>query len=86
MRLCREARDQPRPLYYMYYVYILRFSIDHSLYIGYTEDLQRRMKEHHNSFLLYYEVYRVKTFAMARERKLKQYGSAWRALKERILA
>ena len=30
----------------MYYVYILRSSKDGSIYIGYTENLGRRLKEH----------------------------------------
>jgi len=68
----------------MYYVYIVQFQTDNSLYIGYTEDLRRRVKEHRRSQLVYYESYRVKTLAKAREKKLKQYGSAWRGLKKRI--
>lgn len=32
----------------MYYVYILKSSKDASKYIGLTEDLKRRLKEHNN--------------------------------------
>ncbi|MCH8049051.1 GIY-YIG nuclease family protein [Patescibacteria group bacterium] len=69
----------------MYYVYVVQSRINNSLYIGYTEDLRRRMKEHRRSQLVYYESYHTKTLARAREKKLKQYGSAWSGLKKRIL-
>jgi len=63
--------------------------ICNELYIGYTEDLQRRFKQHKTegkTELLYYEAYLLKRLAMSREKKLKHYGSAWRALRKRILA
>jgi len=52
----------------MYYVYILKSNKDDNLYIGYTNDLRRRLKEHNTSFskatksrlplkLVYYEAY-----------------------------
>lgn len=71
----------------MYYVYVLKNSAD--FYIGYTEDLRRRLKQHqlyNDANLLYYEAYVSKKLAMSRERKLKYYGSAWRSLKKRITA
>jgi predicted GIY-YIG superfamily endonuclease len=71
----------------MYYVYILK--INEEFYIGYTEDLQRRFKQHKSKGeveLIYYESYLFKKFATTREKKLKNYGSAWRALKKRITA
>jgi len=33
----------------MYYVYILKNSKDDNLYLGYTNDLKRRLKEHNTS-------------------------------------
>ena len=73
----------------MYYVYILR-NKNGDLYVGYTKDLKQRIKQHKKkkvSFrLMYYESYLTEKLARLRERKLKYYGSAWRALKERILA
>ena len=46
-------------------------------------------REHHSgrgNRLVYYEAYLDKKSAAQRENKLKNYGSAWRALKKRILA
>ena len=71
----------------MYYVYVLK--INNEFYIGYTEDLQRRLKRHKSegeAKLVYYESYLLKRLATNREKKLKHYGSAWRALRKRITA
>ena len=71
----------------MYYVYILK--INNEFYIGYTKDLQKRVKQHRSEGkieLIYYEAYLLKKSATTREKKLKNYGSAWRALKKRITA
>ncbi len=73
----------------MYYVYILRWKRNNQFYIGYTNDLTRRIKQHKRggcSELIYYEAYQSEKIARQRERKLKYYGSAWRALKKRIIA
>jgi len=70
----------------MYYVYILQKQ-NSNFYIGYTEDLKRRFKQHQregDSKLIYYEAYLSEKAARKREKKLKYYGSAWRALKKRI--
>jgi predicted GIY-YIG superfamily endonuclease len=73
----------------MHYVYILKLTnhAKHSHYIGFSNDLQRRFKEHygHNekAELIYYEAYQTEALARTRERKLKQYGSAWRGLEKR---
>ena len=72
----------------MYYIYVLRRKND-SVYIGYTNDLKRRMRQHQRIKgvqLIYYEAYLTEKIARTRERKLKYYGSAWRALKKRVLA
>lgn len=73
----------------MYYVYILKIKNRAKLlyYIGYTEDLKRRIFEHRKNNeieLIYYEAYQSKKIAKERERKLKQYGGAWRSLKQRL--
>ena len=69
----------------MYYVYVIKQTTG-NLYIGYTTDLQRRMKEHQAklSDLIYYEAYKVKQDATQRECQLKKYKSAWGQLKKRI--
>ncbi|OGI19277.1 MAG: hypothetical protein A3J06_03290 [Candidatus Moranbacteria bacterium RIFCSPLOWO2_02_FULL_48_19] len=79
----------------MFYLYILKSLSDNQIYIGYTSDLKRRMREHQSgksfatSFrlpvkLVYYEAYASEKDARNRERKLKQYGKAIQLLKERI--
>jgi len=73
----------------MYYVYVLKWRINNKFYIGYTNDLKTRIKQHKregNSNLIYYEAYQSEKTARQREKKLKYYGSAWRALKKRITA
>jgi predicted GIY-YIG superfamily endonuclease len=60
---------------------------DGTLYFGYTADLRRRMREHgaKEDDLVYYEAYKAKEDAQARERQLKQYKSAWGQLKKRTI-
>lgn len=73
----------------MYHVYILKWKRNNQLYIGYTKDLKKRIKQHQykDKFqLIYYEAYLLEKSARSREKKLKYYGSAWRALKKRIIA
>ena len=74
----------------MYFVYVMKNKNDENLYIGYTNNIDRRVEEHQrkfpNSAPIYYEAYFYEQDARARERKLKYYGSAWRALKKRISA
>ncbi|MDO8529819.1 MAG: GIY-YIG nuclease family protein [bacterium] len=69
----------------MYYLYILRKG-DDKLYIGYTNDLKRRIAEHKGKLpeLVYYEAYKDKLDAQDRERKLKQRGHGIKELKKRI--
>ena len=79
----------------MFYVYILKSLKDTDLYIGSTNDLKRRFKEHQEgkSFstkfripfeLVYYEAYKNEKDAHLREQSLKLRGNARRSLKERI--
>lgn len=72
----------------MHFVYILKRK-NNELYVGYTNDLQRRLNEHKNDYpckLMYFEAYGSEKLARDRERKLKYYGSAWRGLKKRLSA
>jgi putative endonuclease len=66
----------------MYFVYILQSNKDGSLYTGFTEDLDRRFKEHNEGLnvstallkpwtLIYYEAYSIKADALGREKFLK---------------
>ena len=77
----------------MYYVYVI-CDVNGNLYVGYTNDLKRRIGEHNNGKskstrekiwkLIYYEAFLSKEDAVAREIKLKQRGQAKRYLKDRI--
>lgn len=72
----------------MHFVYILKIKND-KFYIGYTNNLERRTREHQKVWkcdLVYYEAYCSENLARDRERQLKYYGSAWRGLKSRIMA
>ena len=67
----------------MFYVYVIECQQDRSWYIGFTEDLRRRIWEHQNGTgcrttsmkkdwkLIYYEAYQIKEDALGREKFLK---------------
>ena len=69
-----------------YYVYILTNKYQTVLYVGVTNDLQRRMWEHKNKAvpgftsrynvdrLVYFEVFRDVANAIGREKQIKGYG------------
>lgn len=78
----------------MFYVYMLKGRGNH-IYVGYTCDLKKRMKEHQEGKtyttarfrplqLVYYEAYQSKKDALQREKSLKQYGNSLGHLKKRI--
>jgi len=69
----------------MFYVYILKNRVRDNIYIGYTSDLRRRLKEHiaKKPELIYYEAFKSEKDARTRERMLKQ-GQTIRRLKERL--
>jgi len=65
-----------------YYVYVLQSIEGKNLYIGYTNDLRKRVKEHNRQLnfstkayapwnLVHYEAYRNKKDAQRREKYLK---------------
>lgn len=79
----------------MFYVYILKSIKDKKLYIGYTENLKRRITEHKRGEsknishrlpieLVYYESYKNIEDAKERERGLKNSGSVYNGLIKRI--
>ena len=66
----------------MFYVYILHSQKDGKLYIGYTDDLRKRIGKHQKGFvaatkhrrpleLIYYEAYKEESDAEQREKYLK---------------
>jgi putative endonuclease len=79
----------------MFYVYLLKSQQGEHYYIGYSANLRRRMSEHHQGKvyytrryqpweLVYYEAYLDEVQAKSRERRLKQYGSAYVHLLKRL--
>ena len=82
-----QAECDPTPS--MYYVYVLRNHSTGNLYYGYTNNLERRMREHGKSYpveLVYYEAYKVESDARHREWQLKHHAQALTALKARLPA
>lgn len=68
----------------MFYVYILKSLRNKDIYVGYSDDLRQRYKDHNNRNvkstkayapwkLIYYEAYRNKKDATRRERQLKMH-------------
>ena len=70
----------------MYYVYLIKNLKTGRTYIGSTNNLSRRLKEHikKKPELIYYEAYKNEKDARKREEKLKQRGQTVRRLKERL--
>jgi len=79
----------------MHVLYILKSKSDDNLYIGVSNNLKRRLKEHQSGAsvatkhrgpweLIYCEVYRSKLDALERERKLKGFKNSYKQLILRI--
>ena len=72
----------------MHYVYVTKDTKRNTVYIGYSTNVQQRLKQHQANNqdikLIYYEAYKCEPEARNREKRLKMYGSAWRALKQRL--
>ncbi len=78
-----------------YYVYILKSRKNGIFYIGYTNNLRRRLEEHNSGKvlstkyhfpyeLIYFEGYKSRKDAITREKALKHHGQGIRRLKERL--
>lgn len=78
----------------MFYVYVIKSDRTGSLYIGYSENLRKRLERHNYNNnvstahkgpwqLIYYEAYLEKNDALGREKFLKS-GSGWRFLKKQL--
>jgi putative endonuclease len=75
---------------HQYFVYILASKKNGVLYIGVTNDLERRMIEHKNKFvksfasrynvdkLVYFEQYSNINKAIKREKRLKKWNRQWK--------
>jgi len=79
----------------MFYVYVLKSKKDGKCYVGSTNDLRKRFKEHNSGkvlstkdryplTLIYYEAFRSEKDARKREQKLKNYGQGITNLYKRI--
>ena len=70
----------------MYYVYVLQNPQTKETYVGYTEDLKRRIVEHswRKSELVYYVAYKLEKDARTRERMLKLRGKSVKSLQMRL--
>ena len=79
----------------MYHVYLLKSKKNDTFYIGYTNDINRRLKEHNLGLvgytkkympwiLMYYETFISLEDAKKREKSLKFFGKAYTQLKIRI--
>lgn len=76
--------------YHQYYVYILSNMKNGTLYIGVTNDLERRMIEHKNKLvegftskygltkLMYFESFKYVNDAIKREKQLKNWNREWK--------
>lgn len=73
-----------------YYVYILASKRNGTLYVGFTTDLTRRIKEHKGKTfegftkeynitnLVYYEIVEGFDWAIKREKQIKKWNRAWK--------
>lgn len=79
----------------MHFFYIIKSRKSKKLYLGYTNDLRKRIKEHNQGlskatkpyipwYIVYYEAYLSKEEAIKREHNLKLRANAWNQLKSRI--
>ena len=79
----------------MFYVYVLKSKTDDNLYVGYTGNLRKRLKEHNEGKssatkpripfrLVYYESYVASEDAKEREKQLKRFSQSYMHLKKRI--
>lgn len=79
----------------MFFVYVLVSKVDLSTYVGFTSDLEARLKRHNAGetkslkskiplVIAYYEAYRTQEMAIAREQELKKNRSAKERLFNRI--
>ena len=82
---------------FMYYVYLIKSVRQNKIYVGYTNDLRRRLNEHNTKQggkytknkgpfeLIYYEAYKSRKDAERREDALKLHKKAYAQLKTRII-
>jgi len=72
-----------------YYVYVLKKKNSKYLYVGYTNNIHRRLAEHKldkwkNFSFVYCEIYVNEKDARDREQKLKNYGAGLGHIRNRL--
>jgi len=83
------------PTTFMFYIYVIKSKKDDKLYIGFTNDLRKRLIQHNQGLnkstkyripfvLVYYETYLSEKDARIRERRLKRFKNSYTELKKRI--
>lgn len=83
---------------FIYYVYILQSEKDGNYYIGYTNNLKLRIKQHNDGktkslkfrrplILIGYEIYNTRQDAYLREREIKKYkgGNSFKLLIKKFI-
>ena len=79
----------------MHFVYLIKSLKNGTVYIGNTDDVAKRLREHNSGKnfstknsapyqVIYYEAYKDKKDATVREYKLKHHGSSMGHLKKRV--
>lgn len=79
----------------MFYVYLLRLKKNNSFYIGFADDLRKRLTKHNQGLvkstknlkpaeIVYYEAYKSKKDALIREKRLKKFAKGFASLKGRL--
>ena len=75
-----------------FYTYIVASQRNGTLYVGSTDDLQRRMEEHRDhardgftakygcTMLVWYEVHESRDEAFRRERRIKEWRRSWKLM------
>ncbi len=80
----------------MFFIYVLQSRKDKSFYIGFSDNIQQRIKKHRLGMvqstkdklpmeLIYCELYRSKRDALIREKRLKQFAKGFASLKGRLV-
>jgi len=78
-----------------FYVYVLKSMINDKLYIGFADDIKKRLEKHNRGEiywtkrhkpwrLIYFEGYLSKQDAINREKQLKRFAKGFAQLKRRL--
>ena len=80
----------------MWFVYLIQSKANKEKYIGFTQDIERRLNEHNSGIskytsrqagyweLIYFEAYKSEQDALIREKRLKEHGKAKQELYKRL--